>query len=50
MQALKAWKKQHNEVTWSKKKASLAVLRQKEKEDEQVQSFRSRTVICAMKS
>ncbi|CAE7744322.1 RH16 [Symbiodinium necroappetens] len=35
MQALKAWKKQHNEVTWSKKKASLAVLRQKEKEDEQ---------------
>ncbi|OLP95211.1 DEAD-box ATP-dependent RNA helicase 16 [Symbiodinium microadriaticum] len=30
-----AWKKQHNEVTWSKKKASLAVLRQKEKEDEQ---------------
>ncbi|OLQ06280.1 DNA repair protein complementing XP-C cells-like, partial [Symbiodinium microadriaticum] len=34
-EALKAWKKQHNEVTWSKKKASLAVLRQKEKEDEQ---------------
>ena len=49
MEALKAWKKQHNELTWSKKKASLAVLRQKEK-DEQVQSFRSRTLICALKS
>ncbi|CAE7480446.1 RH16 [Symbiodinium sp. CCMP2592] len=35
MQASKAWKKQHNELTWSKKKATLEVLRKKEKEDEQ---------------
>ena len=39
---------ERKDVTWSKTKASLDVLRQKEKEGEQTHSFRSRATMCAM--